>query len=324
MRMTEAGGLAALAVAGLCGCAGAPKSSGFVAPDVHPALAKGARVVVDACVQRRVLVGANHFVVAASEAAARSIEGHTRAHFARRALAAPGESALSVCGVLNDPESPQKTFADQPDGPTAKQAPPLKLSPALAGLGEHLLAVPSLFAELQRAAQQHGAAAARDSGTAPPATVLTPAARAAAAAIAAPQDMLLFVGLQGNSESGGKIAAQMTAIIGLSVAASVAAAPAAMTFTGPTAAQIAATQATAAVGVQFLSVDGWLLSGALVDTRDGRVLWGGTVGAASDPIKPESLGRGMTTERLLRTLLNQPDAAWSPPGRAAGIAKASR
>jgi hypothetical protein len=32
----------------------------------------------------------------------------------------------------------------------------------------------------------------------------------------------------------------------------------------------------------------------------------------------------MTTERLLRTLLNQPDAAWSPPGRAAGIAKASR
>ncbi len=313
-----------LAFAAAAGCAGTPKIA-FVAPDVQPAIERGARVLADACVQRRVLLGANHFVASASETVAQSLDVNTRAHLLRRGLATPGASAVSVCGVLNDVQDPQKTFAQVADGPTAKKAPPLKVSPALEALGEGVAGLPYLLAELQQAAQRVAAAEPKDgSATAGEAPALSSAARELAAAIAAPDDMLLFVGLQGNSESGGKIAAQMTALVGLSLAASVAAAPAALTFTGPTATQIAATNAATAGGAQFISTDGILVVGTLVDTRSGRVEWANAVTASADPMKVEAIGRGMTTDRLLLTLLNRPADQWSSPGRPANVATAAQ
>jgi len=301
-----------LAAAALAGCAGAPKTAPFVEPAAHPALVGGVRLLTEACVQRRVLVGANHFVLEASEVAAKTLDAHVRAHLQRRAVDAPGAPALSVCGVLNDPQDPQKTFAPVADGPIAKQAPPLKLSPALAAVAAPGL--PPLLAELQLAAQR--AAASKEVEVA----TLSPAARELAAAIAAPHEALLFVGLSGNSESGGKIAAQMTAIIGLSVAAAVAAPAGAVAFTGPSAAQIVASQAVTTVGVRFISIDGTLIVGALVDTKSGRIVWTNATVSPADPMRPEALVRGLTSERLLVTLLNRPVERWSPPG--AAVAKA--
>lgn len=313
---------ATLLAAGLVGCASAPPVAPFTVAQAHPLLAAKLRVVTDACVQRRVLVGANHFVVEASEAAAQTVDKNVRAYLLRRELAAQG--APAICGVLNDPQDPQKSFAQVADGTLQKQAPPLKVSAPLSALGDRQSGLPSLLAELQLAAQCAAGDSAKEKtpGTATPELpTLSPQARELAAAIAAPDDMLLYVDLSGNSESGGKIAAQMAAIVGLSVAAAVAAAPAAVAFTGPTAAQIAATHAVSAVGVNFISIDGMLLAGTLVDTRSGRIVWANAVVSAADPMKPDSLGRGLTTDRLLLTLLNRPAAQWSPPGRPAAVAK---
>jgi hypothetical protein len=314
------GAAALVAVSALAGCAGAPKSaSAFNVPDYHPLLEPGVRIVADACVQRRVLLGANHFVVGASEAVAQTLESHARAHFARRGLNAVGEPALSVCGVLNDASNPAKTHAPVADGKLETSAPPLKLSPPLQALGPRIADMPALLAELQGAAQR---AAAAKEGAVVEALTLSAAAREAAAALAAPSEALLFVGLSGNSESAGKVAAQLTAIVGLGVIVAVAAAPAgAAALAGPTAAQTAATQAATSVGVQFVSIDGWLLVGALVDVRSGRVVWTHAVVASADPLRAENMGRGITTERLLLTLLNQLAAQWSAPGRAAAKAR---
>ncbi len=309
------------AAASLGGCAGAPKSASFVVPQVHASIAQGVRVVSDACVQRRVLLGANHFVIDASQAAAQKIDANVRAHLQRRALATPEAPTWSVCGVLNDAQNPQKTAAAVADGPTSQQPPPLKLSPALASLAPST-GLPSLLAELQLAAQRAAAATEKDRAAIDGAAQLTPAARDLAATLAAPHDALLYVGLSANSESGGKIAAQMTAIVGLSVVVAVAAAPAgAAAFAGPTAAQTLATQAVATAGVSFISIDGMLLTGALVDVRSGRIAWTHAVVAPIDAIKTDNLGRGITTDRLLVTLLNQPAEKWSPPGARATAAR---
>lgn len=302
----------------LAGCAAAPKTA-FTVPEPHAALGRSVRVLTDACVQRRVLVGANHFVLDASEAVAQALDANTRGYLERRGISASGASAFSVCGVLNDPQSPDKTFAAEADGPTRKQAPPLKVSPALA---DATPALPSLLAELQAAAQRTLAASAADKDKVAPeqTSQLSPAAREAAAALAAPDTRLLFVGLSGNSESGGKIFAQVTAVTALSAAAMLAAPSAAVAFTGPSLAQQAAFQATSMVGVRFISVDGTLVVGALVDTSSGRIAWAHAVHSPADPLKPEVRSRGLTSDRVLATLLNQSAPQWSPPGRAASAA----
>jgi hypothetical protein len=307
----------ALTAALFAGCAAAPKTTFFV-PEAHPALAKSVRVLADGCVQRRVLVGANHFVLDQSDAVAQALDANARGYLERRGIAAPGASAVSVCGVLGDPQNPEKTFADVVDGPTRKQAPPLKVSAALAAAASGL---PPLLAELQSAAQRAlAAAAARDKGEAIEPPTLSPAARELAATLAAPDHQLLFVGVSGNSESGGKFAAQLAALTVVAVAASIVAAPAAMTFTGPTAGQMVATQATTQVGVGFMATDGALVVGALVDTRSGRIEWAHAAYAQADPMKEDVLSRGLTTERVLATLLNREAPNWSPPGR--GVAAA--
>lgn len=303
----------------VAGCAGAPKPPPFIAPQTHPALAAGVRLLTEACVQRRVLLGANHFVVEASDAAARKLDAHARAHLARYGVSATQAPALSVCGVQTDAHNPQKTHAQVADGPTASKAPPLAVSDALAAWGDASAGLPALLAELQLAAQRPAAEQATEA-------TLSAAAREVAAAIAAPDAALLYVGLSGNSESAGKIAAQVAAIVGVGVAAGVIAAPAAgASLAAPTAAQTAtqsaATQVAANVGASFLTEDGVLVVGALADVRSGRIVWTNTEAAQVDPMKLELLGRGATTERLLITLLNRKTNMWSAPGTPAAKAQ---
>lgn len=301
------------------GCATAP-DPGFTLPRPHPALGSGAGplVISDACVQRRVLVGSNFMVVSASAEVAKTLDRETRKRLERRGFAHAPPTLQTVCGVLFDDANPMKAHADTLDSPTKLAAQPLQMTEGMAVPNADALAWARLLTELHALALEAERVRIADAAAAhkAPSIRLSDAARAFARTMADRHGRrsILFVGLEGNSESGGKLFAQTAALVGVGVVAGALAGPA--SAAGLTASQNLAINGVGAAAAPFLAHDGWRLIGTLVDIPEGQLRWSRVLQGQADPLVSANLERAATTDPLLRGLMNQPATSWSAPGRA--------
>lgn len=311
--------VAACAVLWLAGCA-TPANPGFIVPRPHPALGTGAGplLVSDACLQRRVLIGDNFIVLSTSEEAARTLDRETRKRLARRGFPDVPPTLQTVCGVVFDDASPLKVNAETLDGPTKSSPQPLRMSEGLSGMGVDAAAWARLLTEMHALGleAQRLQAAGPTGADKPPKIRLSDEARAVAGKVAARHERqsILFVGLEGNSESGGKVFAQTAALVGVGVVAGVLAGPVSMAGLSTT--QSVAINGAGAAAAPFLSHDGWRLIGSLVDAAEGQLQWSRVLQGGGDPLVSANLGKAVTTDPLLRGLMNQPASTWSTPGRA--------
>ncbi len=273
-------------------------------------------LISDSCLQRRVLVGANHFVIDGADRVAAQGDRQLRDFLDGYGIAIVGPALTSVCGVAYDAAKPMKTFAQSVDGTTSQGELPLKRSDELTRIAPDAKSLGALLAELQTVALSRPSGPEADGQREDaPIVPLSEASRTTLEALrrASGRSQLLFFGTSGNSESGGKQALAIGGLLTLATVTAIATAPA--TIGAVSASQAVATNVAAGVGLQFMPVDGWQSVGVWVDASRGEVRWTGWRRGGQDLLDPERAESvvAVTTTVFDPIVLRKADQ-WSIPG----------
>lgn len=303
-------------VIGIVGCVKTPRFVKPVLPNEMLTQDGGPMLISNVCLQRRVLFGANHFVVGEGERAATEIDKQLRSLLAYHGITILGQPLTSVCGVTFDSATPLKAYAQVMDGEVSEGEQPLKRSEALSNIAPDSKALGILLAELQIIALSRPSGPNDEDWREDlPAVQLSEYSREVLEVLerASGRSQMLFIGIDGNNESGGKTAAFITGAVVLSVAAAVAAGPAALGTMSV--AQTVSVNAVAAASAQFMPVSGTRTIGAWVDATRGEVRWTGWRNGGLEPLSEVWFWSGLpVSTSVFDPLILRKDDHWSPPG----------
>ncbi len=279
-------------------CTATPPKSRAVSYDPVLRQEKGTLIMVDACVQR-VSVGhaSDYFVINEAQAGAEAAANALRKYIHDSDIPVRAE-IISVCGArLNADNAPIK-IADMVGALAREAEQPVKVHPDISDDPTYLHAISTVSTyALERAAVQskfsqsnHEDLAGRDKAR----RVSTDDFRTAAAVVEqrTGASSVLFLGVLGNSFSGGLKAAEMLTNLAISGAVAFA---------------------TAGLGTGYYvlfapghEVEGMVMEGALIDLATGRIAWSNAIRVRGDPINPEAMAKPEALDLLFHGILFEP------------------
>ena len=282
------------------GCVATAPSSRQVSHDAVLGRQSGVLLLVDACVQRDTLgTSTDYFVIKEAEAGAQATLGILRKYVQDSGIPVRAE-IVSVCGArLNTNNAPIRV-AESVGATVQNIHPPAWITGAPTNDTElvRALGAVSTYA-FERAAVD--SASTNKSGKRPksgklPASISPSEFQSAAKVI---QDRtqaasVLFLGVLGNSRSGGKATTQFFESLAVGVGTAFA---------------------TAGLGTGYYVMfmpghkpDGMVMEGALIDLETGQLTWSNAVRAGGDPIHPKVMANSDVLSLLFRDIMFKPVA----------------
>lgn len=276
----------------------------FVAVAHDPLLDRGdgTILVVDVCVKRNVLVGTDYALVSESKKGAQALADASRKYLESYGVRMHAVLIPFVCGAQQPTSNPPYLVADQLDGPPRQAQPPFAVADELTGDPEYLHALAQFSAStFQRPRLPKETVTAGKRNSQQP-LVSMEDMRAAVAAIAARThaSAVLYLGVNGLSQSTGKKVAQRVAgvLIGMATGA-------------------ATLGITGSHGVGIIpgpTPDSWVMSASLVNLGNTQIVWSEAVKAYGDPLKADVISQSGPIDLLFSSLVRRDSSTWTPPG----------